>query len=45
MRRTSNLGVRFSRKRWNGTFVRGIAPRRFRRILPTCTRPSLFGSD
>lgn len=31
--------------RWNLAFVRAIAPRRFLRVLPTRTRPSLFGSD
>ena len=37
--------VVFSRKSWNGSFVRAIAPRRHLRVLPTRTRPSLFGSD
>jgi hypothetical protein len=35
----------FSRKCWNGAFVRAIAPRKHLRVLPTRTRPSLFGSD
>jgi hypothetical protein len=30
---------------WNRAFARAIAPRRFLRVLPTRTRPSLFGSD
>ncbi|MBV8437484.1 MAG: hypothetical protein JOY95_08240 [Silvibacterium sp.] len=33
------------RKRWNRAFARAMAPRRHLRVLPTCTRPSLFGSD
>lgn len=37
--------VAFSRKSWTGAFVRSIAPRRHLRVLPTLTRPSLFGSD
>ncbi|HVT96276.1 MAG TPA: hypothetical protein VHE33_02135 [Acidobacteriaceae bacterium] len=45
MRRTQNNPVTLSRKSWNESFVRAIAPRRYRRTLPTCTRPSLFGSD
>lgn len=43
-RAAANPG-RFSRRHWNGAFVRAIAPRRFLRVLPTRTRPSLFGSD
>jgi hypothetical protein len=35
----------FSRKRWDGFFIRAINPRRHLRVLPTRTRPSLFGSD
>ncbi|MFZ0663999.1 MAG: hypothetical protein WAM66_15025 [Acidobacteriaceae bacterium] len=34
-----------SRKCWNRAFARAIAPRRYLRVLPTSTRPSLFGSD
>lgn len=30
---------------WNRAFVRAIAPRKHLRVLPTRTRPSLFGSD
>jgi hypothetical protein len=37
--------VAFSRKSWSRSFVRSIAPRRHLRVLPTRTRPSLFGSD
>jgi hypothetical protein len=37
--------VAFSRKSWTGSFVRSIAPRRHLCVLPTRTRPSLFGSD
>jgi hypothetical protein len=44
MRRTS-IPAHFSRSSWNGPLVRAIAPRRYTRILPTRTRPSLFGSD
>jgi hypothetical protein len=35
----------FSRKSWSRSFVRSLAPRRHLRVLPTRTRPSLFGSD
>ncbi|HUB20188.1 MAG TPA: hypothetical protein VL990_16210 [Acidobacteriaceae bacterium] len=45
MRRALSNSAGFNRKSWNGTFVRAIAPRRYRRTLPTRTRPSLFGSD
>ena len=45
MRHNPNIPAIFSRKSWNGPFVRAIAPRRFLRVLPTRTRPSLFGSD
>jgi hypothetical protein len=45
MRRASNIPALFSRRSWNEAFVRAIAPRRYRRTLPTRTRPSLFGSD
>jgi len=45
MRCANLIPATFSRKSWNGSFVRAIAPRRYRRILPTNTRPSLFGSD
>ncbi len=45
MRHTLFNSAVFSRKSWNGTFVRAMAPRRYRRTLPTRTRPSLFGSD
>jgi len=30
---------------WSQTFARAIAPRKHLRVLPTRTRPSLFGSD
>ena len=43
-RNASNPGI-FSRRNWNRAFVRAIAPRRYFRVLPTRTRPSLFGSD
>lgn len=45
MRRANSIPDLFSRKSWNGAFVRAIAPRRYFRTLPTRTRPSLFGSD
>jgi hypothetical protein len=45
MRRNLNIPAMFSPKSWNGPAVRAIAPRRYMRILPTRTRPSLFGSD
>jgi len=45
MRSAHSIPVCFSRKSWNRAFVRAIAPRRFLRVLPTRTRPSLFGSD
>lgn len=44
MRATSNSRP-FSLTDWNRAFVRATAPRRFFRVLPTLTRPSLFGSD
>ncbi|MGA7256611.1 MAG: hypothetical protein WBX09_08195 [Terracidiphilus sp.] len=31
--------------RWSGLRARSICPRRHLRVLPTCTRPSLFGGD
>jgi hypothetical protein len=31
--------------RWNRGFVRQLAPRKHLRVLPTRTRPSLFGGD
>jgi len=34
-----------SSRRWSRTYARVIAPRRHLRVLPTLTRPSLFGSD
>jgi hypothetical protein len=34
-----------ARHYWSRNLVRAIAPRRFLRVLPTRTRPSLFGSD
>jgi hypothetical protein len=34
-----------ARKRWSGSRVRSICPRRHLRVLPTRTRPSLFGGD
>jgi hypothetical protein len=45
MRRAFAISTVFSRKSWNGSLVRAIAPRRFFRVLPTRTRPNLFGSD
>jgi hypothetical protein len=30
---------------WSRSFARAIAPRKHLRVLPTRTRPSLFGSD
>jgi hypothetical protein len=45
MRHNSAISAIFSRSNWNGPFVRAIAPRRYIRVLPTRTRPSLFGSD
>lgn len=45
MHRTVAIPITFSRRSWSGTFARAIAPRRYRRTLPTRTRPSLFGSD
>jgi hypothetical protein len=32
-------------KRWSRSRARGICPRRHLRVLPTRTRPSLFGGD
>jgi len=32
-------------KRWSRARVRGICPRRHLRVLPSSTRPSLFGGD
>jgi hypothetical protein len=32
-------------KSWSRSRVRGICPRRHLRVLPTRTRPSLFGGD
>ncbi len=32
-------------KRWSGSRVRGLCPRRHLRVLPIRTRPSLFGGD
>ena len=34
-----------SSKSWTRAFARAIAPRRHLCVLPTRTRPSLFGSD
>jgi len=45
MRRTSAIPAIPSLISWNQAFVRAINPRRYTRILPTRTRPSLFGSD
>jgi len=55
MRRASKIPAIFSHRSWNGALVsnsparnidaRAIAPRRYTRVLPTRTRPSLFGSD
>jgi hypothetical protein len=41
----TNTTVYFSQKCWNPAYVRAIAPRKYFRVLPTRTRPSLFGSD
>ena len=32
-------------RRWSGLRARSICPRRHLRVLPTRTRPSLFGGD
>ncbi|HVZ84894.1 MAG TPA: hypothetical protein VG893_14555 [Terracidiphilus sp.] len=32
-------------KRWSRSRARGLCPRRHLRVLPTRTRPSLFGGD
>jgi hypothetical protein len=32
-------------RRWSGLRARCICPRRHLRVLPTRTRPSLFGGD
>ena len=45
MLRDSTIPARCSPHSWNGALVRAIAPRRYFRVLPTRTRPSLFGSD
>jgi hypothetical protein len=50
MRHASTIPAIFSCKSWNEALVcnspaRAINPRRYTRILPTRTRPSLFGSD
>ena len=39
------LGPISSHKRWTLAFARAIAPLKYLRVLPTRTRPSLFGSD
>ena len=39
------LGPISSHKRWTLAFARAIAPLKYLRVLPTLTRPSLFGSD
>jgi hypothetical protein len=44
MARLATLPQPASRSR-NGVQVRALAPRRFLRVLPIRTRPSLFGSD
>lgn len=41
----ANSPISSSRKRWTRAFARAIAPRKHLRVLPTRTRPSLFGSD
>ena len=33
------------KRRWSGLRSRSICPRRHLRVLPTRTRPSLFGGD
>jgi len=43
--RAASISRPFSFTDWNRAQVRAIAPRRFFRVLPTLTRPSLFGSD
>jgi hypothetical protein len=45
MPHNSAIPALFSSKSWTGPVVRAIAPRRYIRVLPTRTRPSLFGSD
>jgi hypothetical protein len=50
MRRATTIPPIPSLIRWNQALVsnspaRAINPRRYTRILPTRTRPSLFGSD
>ena len=39
------LGPISSQKRWTQAFARALAPFKYLRVLPTRTRPSLFGSD
>ncbi len=39
------LGPIASHKRWTQAFARALAPFKYLRVLPTRTRPSLFGSD
>jgi hypothetical protein len=34
-----------AKRRWSGSRARCICPRRHLRVLPTRTRPSLFGGD
>ena len=34
-----------AKRRWSGLRARCICPRRHLRVLPTRTRPSLFGGD
>jgi len=40
-----NGAVILALKRWSGSRARCICPRRHLRVLPTRTRPSLFGGD
>lgn len=44
-RHNAVLGPISSHKRWTPAFARTIAPLKYLRVLPTRTRPSLFGSD
>lgn len=39
------FGSTSSNRRWSLAFARAIAPRKHLCVLPTRTRPSLFGSD
>jgi len=45
MRRANASSIASASHCWSAPLVRAIAPRRYFRVLPTSTRPSLFGSD